>query len=247
MKLLVAVLLVQFYLFNRFPNNSAQENECSQSPGNNISVKELNIDILSSDGIKLKATYYSPEKPGPGMLLLHECDMDRKSWTSLAVSLANSGIHVLTFDYRGYGETPAQGSLYEHIATDVDSALAKLMSQPEVDKKRVAVGGASCGVYNSIQLAMRNDHIKALFFLTGPIPQQGVAYIKSHPDMPILAIENGDEISWVKELDDIIKNSKNPASTMKAYTNGSHGVPIFKKHPEIIATVTNWLAKVLNA
>jgi len=245
MKLLLAAVLVQFHFFNASFNCSEQAKKNPDSPRYDVPVSELNLDILASDGIKLKATYYSPERPGPGILLLHECDMDRKSWQSLATSLSKSGIHVLTFDYRGYGETPAKGDLYEHLAADVDSALVKLMSQPGVDKRRIAAGGASCGVYNSMQLAMRNDNIKALFLLTGPMPEEGVAYIKLHPGVPIFAIENGDEVAAVKELDAIIKNSKNPASTMKAYPNGAHGVPIFKKYPEIIPTVTNWLVQVL--
>jgi pimeloyl-ACP methyl ester carboxylesterase len=246
MKLYFAVVLIQFHLFNTSFNCSEHANENTGSlTYDTLPVQPRNLDILASDGIKLKATYYSPGKPGPGMLLLHECDMDRKSWQSLATALANNGIHVLTFDYRGYGETTASGDFYEHIAADVDSALAKLLLQPGVDNKRIAAGGASCGVYNSLQLAARNDKIKALFLLTGPIPEEGVAYIKSHPDMPVFAIENGDEAAAVKELDAIIKNSKNPASTVKAYKNGAHGVPIFDKHPDIIPTVTNWLAEVL--
>ena len=240
-----SLLLCLFNFIFATLNFLEQVNENSDSLRYDVPVREFNLDILTSDAIKLKATYYSPEKPGPGILLLHECDMDRKSWQSLATSLANNGIHVLTFDYRGYGETPAQGNLYEHIAADVDSALAKLMSQPGVDKKRIAAGGASCGVSNSMQLAMRNDDIKALFLLTGPIPEKGRAYIELHSGVPILAIENGDEVAAVRELDAIIKKSKNPVSIMKAYPNGAHGVPIFKKHPEIITTVTNWLVQVL--
>lgn len=244
MKLLFAAVFIQVHLFSASVNCCAQPN--TESAGHDESpVKVVNLDFLASDGIKLKATYYSPDKPGPGILLLHQCNMNRKSWQSLGTSLANSGIHVLTFDYRGYGETAAAGDLYEHIAADVDAALAKLISQVGVDKEHIAVGGASCGVSNSMQLAMRNDKIKALFLLTGPIPEGGVAYIKTHPDVPIFAIENGDEVAAVKELNAIIKNSKNPASTVKAYANGAHGVSIFDKHPEIIVTVTNWLVNVL--
>lgn len=246
MKLVFAALLVQFHVFNASFNCPEQSNGNADLTGYHLPVKEVTLDIVASDGIKLKATYYSPEKPGPGILLLHECDMDRKSWQSLATSLASSGIHVMTFDYRGYGETPGRGDLYEHITADVDSALAKLMSQPGVDNKRIAAGGASCGVNNAVQLAMRNDYIKALFLLTGPIPGKGVAYIESHSALPIFAIENGDEAAAVKELDAIIRKSKNPSSTMKAYPNGAHGVPIFKIYPKIITTVTNWLVQVLN-
>lgn len=246
MKLLLAAFVIQLHVFKASFICLEQTNETSDSLSyHTSSIKVQDLDILTSDGIKLKATYYSPCKPGPAMLLLHECDMDRKSWESFATSLVNEGIHVLTFDYRGYGESPAKGNLYEHVAADVDSALAKLLSQPGVDSRKIAAGGASCGVGNAMQLAIRNNNIKALFLLTGPIPGEGVAYIKSHPDVPIFAIENGDEVAAVKELDAIIKNSKNPATTMKAYTNGSHGVPIFKKHPEIIPTVTSWLVQVL--
>ena len=246
MKLFFTALFLQLQVLYGGLNAPVQLNDkCELNTPSAPQVKELNLDILASDGVKLKATYYAPDKPGPGMLLLHECDMDRKSWQSLATSLANNGIHVLTFDYRGFGESPAGGNLYEHIAADVDSALAKLMSQPGVDKKRLAAGGASCGVYNSVELAMRNDNIKALFLLTGPIPGEGVTYIKSHPGVPIFAIENGDEAAAVNELDSIIKFSKNSTSTMKAYPNGAHGVPMFTKYPGIISTVTNWLVQVL--
>jgi dienelactone hydrolase len=246
MRFLLFVALLPLFVFNESSNYCFQlSNNFYRNPKDAPPVTELNLDILSSDGLKLKATYYSPAKPGPGMLLLHQCNMDRKSWQSLATSLVNKGIHVLTFDYRGYGETPARGSLYEHIKADVDSAFAKLIAQPGVDKNRIAVGGASCGVSNSMQLAIRNNKIKALFLLTGPMPDGSAEYIKSHPDVPLFAIENGDEVAAVKQLDAIIKLSKHSSSMMKAYPNGAHGVPIFNKHPDIIATVTNWLVNVL--
>ena len=102
MKLLFAILLVQFHSFGAIFYSSELTNENQASLSFDLPVKESNLDITTSDGLKLKATYYSPEKPGPGMLLLHQCNMNRKSWESLATSLAKSGIHVLTFDYRGW-------------------------------------------------------------------------------------------------------------------------------------------------
>src|SRR5271165_1548876 len=68
------------------------------------------VDLTASDGTKLKATYFSAAKPGPGVLLLHQCNRQRKVWDSLAQQLAASGINVLTLDLRGFGEsggTPA--------------------------------------------------------------------------------------------------------------------------------------------
>ena len=131
--------------------------------------------IAAADGTKLAATYYAGEKPGPGILLLHQCNKDRSSWNSLAESLARSGFHVLTMAYRGFGETPgkpfgelspdeAAKMLNEVFPADVDAAYAWLRAQPGVQGVTGA-GGASCGVNQSIQLSRRHPEVKSLVLL----------------------------------------------------------------------------------
>ena len=63
------------------------------------------VDLKAADGTKLALTYYASERPGPGILLLHQCNRDRSSWNALAEELATKGFHVLTLDYLGYGDS----------------------------------------------------------------------------------------------------------------------------------------------
>src|SRR5271154_6055818 len=63
------------------------------------------VDLTSADGTILKATYFDAGKPGPGVLLLHQCNQQRKVWDGLAEQLAAAGINVLTVDNRGFGES----------------------------------------------------------------------------------------------------------------------------------------------
>jgi len=49
-----------------------------------------NVDLTAPDGIKLKATFFSArEKPAPGVLLLHQCNQQRKNWDDLAARLVS--------------------------------------------------------------------------------------------------------------------------------------------------------------
>src|SRR3979490_249613 len=77
-------------------------------------IEKKDIDLKASDGVNLRATYSSPGRSGPAMLLLHQCNMDRHAWDGLAKDLADAGIHVLTMDFRTSGEVPRRrrGGVY---------------------------------------------------------------------------------------------------------------------------------------
>src|SRR5215472_16035141 len=123
--------------------------------------QKKDVDIKAEDGSTLKASYYSPGQPGPAILLLHQCNMDRHAWDGIAKDLAGEGFHVLTVDYRGYGDSGGEkyanadqrrASMKEKWPGDVDAAFGFLMAQKGVDKSRVGAGGASCGVTQSSDL-----------------------------------------------------------------------------------------------
>src|ERR1700747_38841 len=63
------------------------------------------VELTAADGTKLKASYFAAAKPGPGVLLLHQCNRDRKVWEPLAQQLSAAGINALTLDLRGFGES----------------------------------------------------------------------------------------------------------------------------------------------
>ncbi|RTZ97990.1 MAG: hypothetical protein DSY84_09100, partial [Candidatus Neomarinimicrobiota bacterium] len=124
-------------------------------------AQSTDIDLKASDGVTLKATYTSPGRPGPAMLLIHQCNMDRKSWTGITAELVSAGIHVLTLDLRGFGDSGGEGmsggfpTLLQKSAGDSDMAFEYLATQSGVDRSRMGVGGASCGGMINADLAAR--------------------------------------------------------------------------------------------
>jgi len=200
------------------------------------------VDVIAADGARLRATVWSPGKPGPGMLLLHQCNMDRRAWTELGAALAQRGVHVLAFDYRGYGDSPRGG---DSLDEDVDAALAALAARPGVDGVRLAAGGASCGVRNAVQLARRSGRIRALLLLSGPTPDEGIAWLRQHPETPIFGAATAEEDLAVRSLRTVVATSTHPATTMRVLTNAGHGAPMFAADSTLLPAVVDWVGKAL--
>ena len=197
--------------------------------------------IKAADGIDLKVTYFSPGRPGPGILLLHQCNMDRHAWDGLAKDLADAGFHVVTLDYRGFGESGGDRAQREKWPGDADAAYAYLLAQKDVDKTRVAAGGASCGVTQSSDLATRHHEVRALMLLSGLASDAAKAYLTATPAIPVFGAASDGDTSAAKGINEAVAASKNPHSTIKIYSGTEHGVPMFAKNAELEPMIVTWL------
>ena len=216
------------------------------------------VDITAPDGTKLRATFFSAHKPGPGVLLLHMCNTTRKSWEPVAVRLSQKGINALAIDNRGFGESggprfegasPQQmNELHEKWPGDFDAAYQFLITQSGVDKQRIAAGGGSCGVDNVMKLAERHPEIKALVLLAGSTDIAGINFIAQHPERPIFTAAAADDeynpatievMRWFSDL------SGNPRTKFSGFKDGRHGTEIFGPHPELVEQIVDFLVDTL--
>ena len=217
------------------------------------------LDIRAPDGARLRATFYAAPGTGPAVLLLHQCNMDRKSWDPLAAALSRKGVRVLTFDYRGYGDSDGKPvasltdeelvALFRNAPGDVDAALAALLAQPGVDPDRVAAGGASCGVHQSIQLARRSGRIRALVLLSGSRKalDEGGDYLAANPQIPIFGAASTEDGDSVPTMRGIVRLSKNPETRFRECHDAGHGVPMFSREADLLPAIVDWVSTVLAA
>jgi dienelactone hydrolase len=219
------------------------------------------VTVTAPDGTQLKATYYAAAKPGPAVILLHMCNTTRKSWEPVATQLAASGIHALTMDYRGFGESggdrfdaiapqDAQKIVDEKWPGDIDAAYAFLLAQPGVDKARIGAGGGSCGVNQAVRLARRHPEVGSLVLLAGPLDPQGLQFIEKSAWLPIFAAAAADDqydanapelMRWILAM------SGNPRNTFTGFKDGRHGTEIFGPHPELPKQIVRWYSETLVA
>jgi dienelactone hydrolase len=213
-------------------------------------VQKKDVDIKGPDGMNLKGSYFSPGRPGPAMLLLHQCNMDRHAWDGLAKDLADAGFHVLTLDFRGFGESGGGATvdaaerrkvIQEKWPGDVDAAYEYLKGQKGVDPARIAAGGASCGVTQASDLAARHREIKALMLLSGSASGAAKAYLAATPSLPVFGAASEGDTNAAKGIKEAAGESKNSRTTVKIYAGTEHGVPMFAKNAELEPMIVSWL------
>jgi len=219
-------------------------------------AKARSYPIPIADGFTLAASYYPASQPGPGVLLLHQCNGDRSMWDGLAQKLSENGVHVMTLDYRGYGESTgpklkafeeldrsAQGKIH---TTDISVALGRLRTIDGVDGSRLATGGASCGGPRSIALASEAAGVRAMVFLSSYLGKPALERFDAKlSGIPILAITAEDDGQTTDSLHKAFEHSTHPESRLLLYKGDAHGQPLFSQDPDLQRVISRWLTRML--
>jgi dienelactone hydrolase len=188
------------------------------------------VDLKSSDGTVLKASYFAAAQPGPGVLLLHQINRTRKAWDELAARLAAAGVNTLTLDMRGFGDS---GLAYtkltdvekEHVrkmwASDVETAWQYLVSQPGLKRDVIGVGGAGWfGVLHSVEVARQHvAEVKSLVLLSGETLQDGLQFLQKPSQLPELFVvaDNDEYPPTVQAMELLYITASSPAKKFIHY------------------------------
>jgi tetratricopeptide (TPR) repeat protein len=220
------------------------------------------VDVKSTDGTVVKATYFAAAKPGPGVLLFHQSDRTRTSWDDVAAQLATAGISTLTVDLQRYKEEK------EWWAAE-DAAFEFLASQPAVNRDIIGIGGAGAlGVDLCVETARRHAiQVKSLVLISGETLRPQLQFLHQASQLPgLFVFSDDDEYPPEQEAMQLIYDtSSSPSKKLIHYSaakeapwlwyetsdaskvpaRGGHGTDLFKPHPELRAIIVDWFATTL--
>jgi len=212
-------------------------------------AEKKDVTIRATDGFTLKGTFYAAEKPGPGLLLLHQCDGNRQLYDHLATMLNTAGYNVLTFDFRGFGGSRAgeytdftaqRQKIMDQMPSDIDTALSFLTSQSTVNPRTLGIVAGNCAVNQAVHAARRHPAIRTLVLLSGGTDAEGEAYIKDSPKVPILGVASEEDRGAAAATKKLVALSTNSDSQLEMFTNAGHSASIFAKQPDLEPDIVIW-------
>lgn len=123
--------------------------------------------FFESNGSKVAANLYYPKKDGkvPGIVMCHGfAGVKELLLPSFAQRFSEGGFAVLTFDYRGFGQSEGErGRLVPSLQIeDIVNGLAFLRSCEKVDSERIGLWGTSFGGANAIFAALQDSNVKSV-------------------------------------------------------------------------------------
>jgi fermentation-respiration switch protein FrsA (DUF1100 family) len=142
------------------------------------------VTLRTSDGLSLGAWFVPARRTGTGVTALVASGNggDRSMRAPLAEALAERGIAVLLFDYRGYGGNPGSPS-EEGLARDVRAARAYLLGEAGVPPDRLLYLGESLGA--AVVTGLAAEHPPAGLVLRSPFVDLASVGRVHYPFLPV--------------------------------------------------------------
>lgn len=222
------------------------------------------ITLMATKNTELKADYFASKIASKrAVLMLHQCNYNRTMYNNIGKQLAKQGIHALSLDFRGFGDSTNAQYNIEHLTTlprdeqrkafrkmaqewptDVQLAYDFLKNKAQSDKN-IGVIGASCGGSQAITLA-QNSNIKALSFLSSGQSKTNIErYQNSLANKPTLIIAAEEDGNTYTSAQAIFKVATHKHSQLVSYKGDEHGYPLFETDPHLASNIVQWFANQL--
>jgi pimeloyl-ACP methyl ester carboxylesterase len=201
------------------------------------------VSFTAEDGVTLSGHLFG--SGSSGVVLAHMYPADQTSWYPTAERLAREGYLVLTFDFRGYGDSEGTKQI-RLIDKDVAAAIQAIADAGASD---VALIGASMGGTASLVAAAQATPVPVagVATLSAPVEFKGLSAEKAVPKLtaPLLFIAAEDDAGaeGAKALQELASNK----GDLKLLPGNEHGTELLEgaHADEVWGLLSGFLEQVL--
>ncbi len=147
------------------------------------------VEFTSTDGLRLSGRLFG--SGNRGVVLAHMYPADQTSWAETATRLAEEGYLVLTFDFRGYGDSQGDRDI-AHLDRDVMGAVTYLRTQGATELALIgaSMGGTACLIAADQAQLLSSIRLAGVAALSAPVEFKGLCAASAVPRLvvPLLLI-----------------------------------------------------------
>lgn len=180
-----------------YPSRSAFE-----TPSGYEDVTFENDEGLKLHGWFLRAADAEPSEVRPVVVHCHGNAFNIGRHSEFVDFLPEAGVHVLIFDYRGYGRSDRGELRRDGLVSDALAALDYMRSRPDVDPDRVGLYGLSLGGTVALAAAAEDERVAAVCSVATFSTWRDVAGDFAPGVGPSLITDGRDAVDSVKFLGD---------------------------------------------
>jgi dienelactone hydrolase len=204
------------------------------------------------------------EKNMPGVIVLHDCQGERNKYQALSTSIAEQGLHTLSLDFRGYGNSIAQGYselevkkkskdivsyqndvavLMSYWADDLKAAYEYLRSK--VDKsKGISIVASGCSGAYAVALAEK-VHLNSMVLLTPEMSFADKERYKNLLDIPSYFISSAQHAMSYATAQELFAWSGANQSKLQVYKGDKLNYQIMRANKNLANDIALWLKSTL--
>ena len=261
-KFIMAPLLVfmSFTVFSAQEETPTSDKKIIKEPSAAVSFK-----ARSDHDFLLTADYYFLGKKidnnkSPGVIVLHDCHSQRSRYSELAKAISAQSVHVLSLDFRGYGDSVASCFSQLEIkkqAKDIvsyqseialitsywadDLTAAHQFLRTKVDKsKGIAVVASGCAAGYVVSMAEKT-HLRALVLLTPEMSYADKERYKNLIDIPSYFISSAHHIASISTAQELFDWNGATRSKMQVFKGDRSNYKLIKANQYLVNDVAQWL------
>jgi len=230
---------------------------------------QVQFKARSDHDFLLSADYlFFPEKASAknmaGVIVLHDCHSQRSNYQKLTTSIAELGLHTLSLDFRGYGNSIAEGyselEVKKH-ATDIVSyqnEIAVLRSywledlvaayeylRKKVDNsKGISVVASGCAGAYAVELAEQR-HLHSMVLLTPEMSYADKERYKNLIDIPSYFVSSAQHAISFATAEELFIWSGARHSKLQVYKGDKLNYQVINSHKYLVNDIALWLKTTL--
>jgi len=253
-------LLLFLFIYFMTSFNSYGQSKLFKEP---VDISKVSITTL--DKFDLKGHYYIGEKHSGGVLLLHGCHSSQQAYRPLINLLKQDNLHILSYDFRGYGDSQserfsqkklrksaenilayqtAMASLRAYWQSDALSAFEWLRSKV-AKNKQIAIVSVGCSTRYAIGIA-EAMHVDSLIIVTPEMDHYDKEHYKNLADKPTYFITTMHQLESYKTAKELFEWNGSLHSKMQIFKGSYIDHILIKKQKGLINDMAFWLSNNLN-